>query len=153
EALYADMGHLGKRAIRTAWVALVFPALVLNYFGQAAAVLRDPRSADAAFYSVVPSWAHYPMVLLATVASVIASQAVISGVFSLTQQAVQLGQLPRMEIRHTSATEFGQIYVPRVNWLLLCGVLLIVLIFKTSGALSYAYGIAVSGQMVISTAL
>jgi KUP system potassium uptake protein len=153
EALYADMGHLGKRAIRTAWVALVFPALVLNYFGQAAAVLRDPRSADAAFYSVVPSWAHYPMVLLATVASVIASQAVISGVFSLTQQAVQLGQLPRMEIRHTSATEFGQIYVPRVNWLLLCGVLLIVLIFKTSGALSYAYGIAVSGQMVIDTAL
>jgi KUP system potassium uptake protein len=153
EALYADMGHLGKSAIRTAWIVLVFPALILNYFGQAAAVLRDPRSADAAFYSVVPDWAHYPMVLLATAATVIASQAVISGVFSLTQQAVQLGQLPRMEIRHTSATEFGQIYVPRVNWLLLAGVLLIVLIFKSSGALSYAYGIAVSGQMVIDTAL
>lgn len=153
EALYADMGHLGKRAIRTAWIFLVFPALILNYFGQGAAILRDPGAADTAFYSVVPDWAHYPMVLLATVATVIASQAVISGVFSLTQQAVQLGQLPRMEIRHTSATEFGQIYVPRVNWLLLCGVVLIVLIFKSSGALSYAYGIAVSGQMVIDTTL
>jgi KUP system potassium uptake protein len=153
EALYADMGHLGKRAIRTAWLYLALPALVLNYFGQAAAIIRDPKAVEAAFYSVVPNWAHYPMVLLATVATVIASQAVISGVFSITQQAVQLGQLPRMEIRHTSATEYGQIYVPRMNWLLLLGVILIVLIFKTSGALAYAYGIAVSGQMVISTAL
>ena len=153
EALYADMGHLGKRAIRTAWLYLALPALVLNYFGQAAAIIRDPKVVDAAFYSVVPAWAHYPMVLLATVATVIASQAVISGVFSITQQAVQLGQLPRMEIRHTSATEYGQIYVPRMNWLLLTGVILIVLIFKSSGALAYAYGIAVSGQMVISTAL
>ena len=153
EALYADMGHLGKRAIRTAWLYLALPALVLNYFGQAAAIIRDPKVVDAAFYSVVPDWAHYPMVLLATVATVIASQAVISGVFSITRQAVQLGQLPRMEIRHTSATEFGQIYVPRMNWLLLAGVVLIVLIFKSSGALAYAYGIAVSGQMVISTAL
>jgi len=153
EALYADMGHLGKRAIRRAWLFLVFPALILNYFGQGAAILRDPGAADTAFYSVVPGWAHYPIVVLATMATVIASQAVISGVFSLTQQAVQLGQLPRMEIRHTSATEFGQIYVPRVNWLLMTGVVLIVLIFKSSGALSYAYGIAVSGQMVIDTAL
>ncbi len=153
EALYADMGHLGRRAIRIAWLCLVLPSLILNYFGQAAAIIRDPKAADAAFYSVVPDWAHYPMVLLATIATVIASQAVISGVFSITQQAVQLGQLPRMEIRHTSATEFGQIYVPRINWLLLCGTVLIVLIFKSSGALAYAYGIAVSGQMVISTAL
>ncbi len=153
EALYADMGHLGKHAIRRAWLFLVFPALILNYFGQGAAILRDPAAADVAFYSVVPAWAHYPLVFLATAATVIASQAVISGVFSLTRQAVQLGQLPRMEIRHTSATEFGQIYVPRVNWLLMAGVVLIVLIFKTSGALSYAYGIAVSGQMVIDTAL
>jgi KUP system potassium uptake protein len=153
EAMYADMGHLGGRAIRTAWLFLALPSLVLNYFGQAAAILRDPKAAQEAFYSVVPGWAHYPMVALATIATVIASQAVISGVFSITQQAVQLGQLPRMEIRHTSATEFGQIYVPRINWLLFIGVILIVLIFRTSGALAYAYGIAVSGQMVISTAL
>jgi len=153
EALYADMGHLGGRAIRTAWLFFVFPALVLNYFGQGAAILSDPKQIEGAFYSVAPDWAHYPMVLLATVATIIASQAVISGVFSITQQAVQLGQLPRMEIRHTSATEFGQIYVPRMNWLLLFGVVLIVLIFKTSGALAHAYGIAVSGQMIISTGL
>jgi KUP system potassium uptake protein len=153
EAMYADMGHLGGRAIRTAWLFLALPSLLLNYFGQAAAILRDPKAAQEAFYSVVPGWAHYPMVALATIATVIASQAVISGVFSITQQAVQLGQLPRMEIRHTSATEFGQIYVPRINWLLFIGVILIVLIFRTSGALAYAYGIAVSGQMVISTAL
>jgi KUP system potassium uptake protein len=153
EALYADMGHLGKRAIRVAWLWFVLPALVLNYFGQGAAILKDPKQIESAFYSVAPQWAHYPMVLLATVATIIASQAVISGVFSITQQAVQLGQLPRMEIRHTSATEYGQIYVPRMNWLLLFGVVLIVLIFRTSGALAHAYGIAVSGQMIISTAL
>jgi KUP system potassium uptake protein len=153
EALYADMGHLGRRAIRIAWLALVLPSLILNYLGQGAAILRNPRVADSLFFSTFPDWAHYPMVLLATIATVIASQAVISGVFSITQQAVQLGQLPRMEIRHTSATEYGQIYVPRVNWLLLFGTLLIVLMFRSSGALAYAYGIAVSGQMVISTAL
>jgi len=153
EALYADMGHLGKRAIRTDWLFYVLPALVLNYFGQGAEILRDPKTVNSAFYSLAPDWAHYPMIVLATVATIIASQAVISGVFSITQQAVQLGQLPRMEIRHTSATEYGQIYVPRMNWLLLLGVLLVVLIFKSSGALAYAYGIAVSGQMVISTAL
>ena len=153
EALYADMGHLGKRSIRVAWLWFVLPALVLNYLGQGAAILKDPHQIESAFYSVAPEWAHYPMVLLATIATIIASQAVISGVFSITQQAVQLGQLPRMEIRHTSATEYGQIYVPRMNWLLLFGVILIVLIFRTSGALAHAYGIAVSGQMIISTAL
>lgn len=153
EALYADMGHLGRRAIRIAWLGLVLPSLILNYLGQGGAILRNPKVADSVFFATVPAWAHYPMVLLATVATVIASQAVISGVFSITQQAVQLGQLPRMEIRHTSATEYGQIYVPRVNWLLLFGTVLIVLMFRSSDALAYAYGIAVSGQMVISTAL
>jgi len=153
EALYADMGHLGKRAIRTAWLFFVLPALVLNYFGQGAAILNDPALVQSAFYAVAPEWAHYPMVMLATVATVIASQAVISGVFSVTHQAVQLGQLPRMEVRHTSATEFGQIYVPRMNWLLLFGIVFIVLIFRTSGALAHAYGIAVSGQMIITAAL
>ncbi|HEX5281060.1 MAG TPA: potassium transporter Kup [Micropepsaceae bacterium] len=153
EALYADMGHLGRRAIRIAWLILVLPSLILNYLGQGAAVLRNPKIADSVFFSTFPAWAHFPIVLLATVATVIASQAVISGVFSITQQAVQLGQLPRMEIRHTSATEFGQIYVPRVNWLLLFGTVLVVLMFRSSDALAYAYGIAVSGQMVISTAL
>jgi KUP system potassium uptake protein len=147
------MGHLGKRAIRTAWLFFVFPALVLNYLGQGAAILRDPSQIQSAFYSVAPEWAHYPMVVLATVATVIASQAVISGVFSVTQQAVQLGQLPRMEIKHTSATEYGQIYVPRMNWLLLFGIVFIVLIFRTSSALAHAYGIAVSGQMIISALL
>jgi KUP system potassium uptake protein len=151
EALYADMGHFGKNPIRKAWFFVVLPALLLEYFGQAAAILRDPHQAGTAFYSVVPLWAHYPMVALAAVASVIASQAVISGVFSIAQQAVQLGQLPRMEIRHTSATDYGQIYVPRMNAILCIGVVLIVLIFKSSAALAAAYGIAVTGVMVIDT--
>ena len=151
EALYADMGHFGKQPIRTAWFFVALPALVLNYFGQGASLLSNPRNAATAFYSMGPSWAHYPLVLLATCATIIASQAVISGVYSMTRQSVQLGQLPRMEIRHTSATEYGQIYVPRVNALLLTGVVLIVLIFRTSGALAAAYGIAVTGVMVIDT--
>ena len=151
EALYADMGHFGRRPIRAAWFFIVLPALLLDYFGQAAAILRQPATASIAFYSVVPSWAHLPMVLLSTCAAVIASQAVISGVFSVARQAVQLGQLPRMEIRHTSATEYGQIYVPRINALLAIGVVLIVLIFKTSASLAAAYGIAVTGVMVIDT--
>ena len=151
EALYADMGHFGKFPIRFAWLAIVFPALILNYFGQGAALLLDPSKTPIAFYAVAPSWAHYPLVLLATVATIIASQAVISGVFSITRQAVQLGQLPRMEIRHTSATEYGQIYVPRLNAILCIGVVLIILIFKNSNALAAAYGIAVTGVMVIST--
>jgi len=151
EALYADMGHFGKAPIRRAWFFIALPALLLEYFGQAAAILRDPAQASTAFFSVVPHWAHYPMVALSAVASVIASQAVISGVFSVAQQAVQLGQLPRMEIRHTSATDYGQIYVPRMNAVLGVGVVLIVLIFKSSSALAAAYGIAVTGVMVIDT--
>ncbi len=153
EALYADMGHFGKEPIRYAWLYFVLPALLLNYFGQGAAILHDPRMAGVAFFSVVPLWAHYPMVLLSTIATIIASQAVISGVYSITRQAVQLGQLPRMEIRHTSAIDVGQIYVPRMNTYLCVGVVLIVLIFKSSAALAAAYGIAVTGVMVISTFL
>ncbi len=153
EALYADMGHFGARAIRWAWLFIAFPALLLNYFGQGALLLSRPDAAPFVFYALVPGWAHYPMVALATFATIIASQAVISGVFSITQQAVQLGQLPRMEIRHTSATEQGQIYVPKSNAMLCVGVVLIVLIFKSSDALQTAYGIAVTGVMVISTLL
>ncbi len=153
EALYADMGHFGARAIRWAWLFVAFPALLLNYFGQGALLLTQPGAASTLFYAMVPEWAHYPMVVLATLATIIASQAVISGVFSITRQAVQLGQLPRMEIRHTSAEEQGQIYVPRINAMLCVGVVLIVLIFKSSDALATAYGIAVTGVMVISTAL
>jgi KUP system potassium uptake protein len=153
EALYADMGHFGKAPIRLAWLVIVLPALLLTYFGQGAALLRDPSKAGEAFFAIVPHFAHYPMVILSTVATVIASQAVISGVYSITQQAVQLGQLPRMEIRHTSATDFGQIYVPRMNTYLCTGVILIVLIFKSSNALGSAYGIAVTGQMFLSTLL
>jgi KUP system potassium uptake protein len=153
EALYADMGHFGRRPIRWAWLYFALPGLLLNYFGQGAEVLADPSTTSNTFYALAPHWAHYPVVILATMATVIASQAVISGVFSITRQAVQLGQLPRMEIRHTSATEYGQIYVPRVNVMLAVGVVLIVLIFRTSDALAAAYGIAVTGVMVISTFL
>jgi len=153
ETLYADIGHFGKFPIRFAWLVIVLPALLLNYFGQGAALLLAPGKAPVAFYSVAPDWAHYPLVALATIAAIIASQAVISGVFSISKQAVQLGQLPRMEIRHTSATERGQIYVPSMNALLGVGVALIVLIFKSSNALATAYGIAVTGIMVLSTIL
>ncbi len=153
EALYADMGHFGKQPIRLAWLYVVLPSLVLVYFGQAAAILRDPHATATVFYAFAPRWAHYPLLLLAVVATVIASQAVISGVYSITRQAVQLGQLPRMEIRHTSAIDVGQIYVPRANAYLCVGVVLIVLIFKSSSALAAAYGIAVTGVMVISTML
>ena len=153
EALYADMGHFGKSPIQFAWMAIVLPALMLNYFGQGAALLLDPGKASFAFYALGPHWAHYPLVILATVATVIASQAVISGVYSITRQAVQLGMLPRMEIRHTSATDYGQIYVPQMNAILATGVVLIVLIFKNSNALAAAYGIAVTGVMFLSTIL
>ncbi len=150
EALYADMGHFGKTPIRMAWgFALI--GLVLNYFGQGASLLINPHHATTVFYSMAPGWAHFPLVILATLATIIASQAVISGVFSITRQSVQLGQLPRMEIRHTSMTDYGQIYVPRMNALLLIGVVLIVLIFRSSGNLAAAYGIAVTGVMVIDT--
>ncbi|HTQ12568.1 MAG TPA: potassium transporter Kup [Rhizomicrobium sp.] len=153
EALYADMGHFGRGPIRNAWLFLTLPALLLNYFGQGAMLLVNPHAIDYLFYALAPHWAHYPLVLLATVATIIASQAVISGVFSISQQAVQLGQLPRMEVRHTSATEQGQIYVPRINAMLGIGVVLIVLIFKSSDALASAYGIAVTGVMIISSFL
>jgi KUP system potassium uptake protein len=153
ETMYADMGHFGKFPIRFAWLAIVLPALLLDYFGQGAALLVEPSRAPLAFYAVAPAWAHFPLVALATLATIIASQAVISGVFSITKQAVQLGQLPRMEIRRTSPTDPGQIFVPTMNVFLCAGVVLIVLVFRTSGALATAYGIAVTGIMVLSTLL
>ena len=153
EALYADMGHFGRRPIQIAWLCVVFPALALNYLGQGAFVLTHPEAIENPFYLMFPSWALIPMVLLATMATVIASQAVITGAFSLTQQAIQLGLLPRFEIRHTSETTAGQIYMPRVNWLLLAGVLFLVVLFKTSSNLASAYGIAVTGTMIVTSAL
>ncbi|MCE9522759.1 MAG: potassium transporter Kup [Alphaproteobacteria bacterium] len=152
EALYADMGHFGKGPIRTAWVGVAV-CLVLNYFGQGALILSTPDALDNPFFRLAPAWALYPMVALATCATVIASQAVISGVFSLTRQAIQLGYLPRMDIRHTSATEMGQIYIPQINWFLMIGVALIVVWFKSSSALTHAYGLAVTGAMTIDTIL
>jgi KUP system potassium uptake protein len=151
EALYADMGHFGRAPIRDAWLAIVLPCLLLNYFGQGAAILRDPAAVDHPFYALAPSELHYPLVALATVAAIIASQAVISGVFSLTRQAVLLGKLPRMEIRHTSATDWGQIFVPRANTIMLIGVIAIVMVFQSSDNLATAYGIAVTGVMAIDT--
>ena len=150
EALYADLGHFGRAPIQTAWLALVLPSLALNYLGQGALVLGDPKALENPFYLLYPDWALLPMVLLSTVATVIASQAVISGAYSLSQQAIQLGRLPRLEIRHTSEEHYGQIYVPRVNSLLLVGVLLLVAVFRSSSALASAYGIAVSGTMVVT---
>jgi KUP system potassium uptake protein len=153
EALYADMGHFGRQPIRIAWLAIAMPALMLNYFGQGAAILADASALDHPFFALAQGPLHYPLVALATIAAMIASQAVISGIFSITQQAVQLGQLPRMEIRHTSATEAGQIFVPRVNAIMLVGVVLIVLMFQNADSLAAAYGIAVTGVMIISTTL
>ncbi len=153
EALYADMGHLGRRPIRMAWAAIVLPALVLNYFGQGALLLRDPESLVNPFYHLAPSWGTVPLLILATAATIIASQAVISGAFSLSRQAVQLGLIPRLEIRHTSTLEIGQIYVPRINWLLLAAVLALVVGFQSSSNLAAAYGIAVTGTMVTTTLL
>jgi KUP system potassium uptake protein len=153
EALYADMGHFGRAPIRGGWFCVVFPALTLNYLGQGALVLAHPAALENPFFLLVPEWALLPTVVLATVATVIASQAVITGAFSLTQQAVNLGLLPRLEIRHTSETQAGQIYLPRVNRLLLLGVLLLVLLFKTSSNLASAYGIAVTGSMVVDSVL
>ncbi len=153
EALYADMGHFGKRPIRIAWLALVFPALLLNYFGQAAFVLANPAAIKNPFYSMVPDWGLYPMVVLATAAAVIASQAVISGAFSVTRQAIQLGYIPRLEILHTSERSIGQIYVPFVNWTLFVAVCMLVLGFESSSNLANAYGIAVAATMVIECIL
>jgi KUP system potassium uptake protein len=150
EALYADLGHFGGGPIRFAWLVVVLPALTVNYLGQGALVLADPKSIENPFFLLYPHWALLPMVALATAATVIASQAVITGAYSLTRQAIQLGLLPRLEIRHTSEALFGQIYMPRVNTLLLIGVLLLVALFRSSSALASAYGIAVTGTMVVT---
>ncbi len=153
EALYADMGHFGRTPIRRAWFAVVFPALLLNYFGQGAMLLERPAAASNPFYAIVPSWALYPVVVIATCATVVASQALISGAFSLTQQAVQLGFFPRVTIVHTSRETVGQIYVPAINSLLLVGCIGCVLLFTSSTALAAAYGIAVTGTMAITTVI
>jgi KUP system potassium uptake protein len=150
EALYADLGHFGRRPIQTAWVGFVLPALALNYLGQGALVLADSTAIENPFFLLYPDWALLPMVVLATVATVIASQAVITGAYSLSQQAIQLGLLPRLEIRHTSEAHYGQIYMPRVNFILLVGVLFLVMMFRSSSALASAYGIAVTGTMVVT---
>ncbi|MBX7199704.1 MAG: potassium transporter Kup [Rhodospirillaceae bacterium] len=153
EALYADMGHFGRQSIRAAWLAVAMPALLINYFGQGALLLGDPGTVDNPFYRMTPDWAALPMVILATLATVIASQAVISGAFSLTRQAIQLGYLPRMRIVHTSTHARGQVYVPVVNWGLLAAIVLLVLGFQSSSNLASAYGLAVSGTMLTSTVL
>jgi KUP system potassium uptake protein len=149
EALYADLGHFGRRPIQTAWFGLVFPALVLNYFGQGSLVLADPGAIESPFYQLFPPVLLVPMVMLATVATVIASQAVITGAYSVTRQAIQLGLIPRLAIRHTSETHEGQIYIPRANTALLVGVLLLVAIFRSSNELASAYGVAVTTTMVV----
>jgi KUP system potassium uptake protein len=153
EALYADMGHFGRRPIRISWFAVVWPALVLNYLGQAALVLDDPRAVSSPFYLLAPHWALWPLVVLATLATVIASQAVISGAFSVSRQAVRLGYLPHLTVRQTSTVESGQIYVPAVNWLLFAGVLVLIVAFRSSQSLATAYGLAVTGTLMLTTTL
>ncbi|UVL58868.1 potassium transporter Kup [Pseudomonas sp. B21-035] len=153
EALYADMGHFGRKPIARAWILLVLPGLVLNYFGQGALILGNPEAVRNPFYLLAPDWALLPMIALATLATIIASQAVISGAFSLTRQAIQLGYVPRMFIQHTSSQEQGQIYIGTVNWALMVGVVLLVIGFESSGALAAAYGVAVTGTMLITTLL
>jgi KUP system potassium uptake protein len=153
EALYADMGHFGRKPIQLAWFSFVLPALILNYFGQGALLLADPEAIQNPFYHLAPEWALYPLVALSTVATVIASQAVISGAFSVTRQAMQLGFVPRFEVQYTSAKEQGQIYLPGVNWGLFAAVVVLVLGFKSTNNLAAAYGIAVTGDMVITSLL
>jgi KUP system potassium uptake protein len=153
EALYNDLGHFGRKPIQAAWIFLVLPALMINYFGQGALLLADPKAIENPFYLLFPEWALYPMVGLATAATVIASQAVITGAYSITRQAIQLGLLPRLEVRHTSESLLGQIYMPRVNWLLLLGVLLLVGLFRTSSALAHAYVLAVATTNLMSATL
>ncbi|MGX9885404.1 potassium transporter Kup [Streptomyces sp. NPDC002276] len=153
EALYADMGHFGRRAITRAWLFLVFPACVLSYFGQGALILDDPDNISSPFFLLVPHWGRWPMVLLATAATVIASQAVITGAYSVASQAAQLGYLPRLRIAHTSESTIGQIYVPWINWLLMVSVLTLVFAFRSSAALAFAFGMAVTGTITITTLL
>src|SRR5690606_6705337 len=152
EALYADLGHFGRKPVQTAWL-FVLPALLLNYFGQGALVLADPEAIVDPFYRLAPQELLWPLVVLATVATTIASQAVITGAYSITQQAIQLGLLPRFAIRHTSAAQYGQIYMPRVNTILLVGVLLLVFMFRTSSALAHAYVLAVAATGMMATLL
>ncbi|HXH59346.1 potassium transporter Kup, partial [Iamia sp.] len=153
EALYADMGHFGRRPIQMAWFVLVLPALVINYFGQGALLLEEPEAIDSPLFRMAPEWGLYPMVVLATVATVIASQALISGVFSLTMQAIQLGYAPRHRIRHTSADAFGQVYLPVINWALMGACIALVIGFGSSARLAAAYGVAVTSTMVITALL
>lgn len=153
EALYADMGHFGRYPIRLAWFGFVLPALLMNYFGQGALMLHNADSIKNPFYIMAPEWALFPLIILATLATVIASQAVITGAFSVSRQALQLGYLPRMHIQHTSESEQGQVYMPRVNWGLMIAVMALVIGFGSSGDLAAAYGIAVTGDMVITTLL
>ncbi|HMN72713.1 MAG TPA: KUP/HAK/KT family potassium transporter, partial [Rhodoblastus sp.] len=157
EALYADMGHFGRKPIQLAWVFFVLPSLILNYLGQGAFIMSHPavvmHEDFSPFYQLAPDWGLIPLIILATLATIIASQAVITGAFSIVRQAIQLGLLPRMEIRHTSETAEGQIFVPRVNRLLLIGVVILVILFKTSDSLANAYGIAVTASMAVDTAL
>ncbi len=153
EALYADMGHFGKKPIRLAWSCYVLPALLLNYFGQGALILHDQDAIQNPFYHMAPEWALYPLVILATMATVIASQAVITGTYSMTRQAIQLGYCPRLEVTQTSESEIGQIYMPWINWVLMAAVIGLVLGFESSSNLAGAYGIAVTGTMAIDTVL
>jgi KUP system potassium uptake protein len=153
EALYADMGHFGLKPIRFAWFGLVFPALLLNYFGQGALLISNPEAISNPFYLLAPTWALYPLLVLSTLATVIASQAVISGAFSMTKQAIQLGYCPRMSVLHTSGEEIGQVYVPAINWMLMLAVFILVLSFGSSTALASAYGLAVTGTMISTTLL
>jgi KUP system potassium uptake protein len=153
EALYADMGHFGRKPIRLAWFIFVLPALIINYFGQGALILSNAKAIENPFYLMAPTWALFPLIVLATIAAVIASQAVISGAFSVSRQALQLGYLPRMHIEHTSESTQGQVYMPRINWGLMTGVMILVIGFGSSGRLAAAYGIAVTGDMVITTLL
>ncbi len=153
EALYADMGHFGKKSIRIAWMAVVFPGLILNYLGQGAFIIAHPEAVDNPFFLMAPSWGIIPLVVLATLVTVIASQAVITGAFSIAQQAMSLGLLPRMNITHTSETEQGQIYIGQINWMILAGVTLLVIVFRSSSNLASAYGVAVNTSMVVDTIL
>src|SRR6185369_10173508 len=153
EALYADMGHFGKTPIRIAWFGVVFPALILNYFGQGALLMTDPKALDNPFFLLAPDWALYPLVALATAATVVASQATISGTYSLTCQAIQLDYLPRMDVRQTSSKQMGQIYLPGVNWLLLLLIVAVVAGFGSATSLASAYGVAVTGTMLVTTIL
>ena len=153
EALYADMGHFGRQPIKLAWFCIAFPSLVLNYFGQGSLLLLDPKNIENPFYLMAPNWLLVPLILLSAIATIIASQAVISGAYSISRQALQLGFLPRMHVEHTSENQEGQIYLPRINWLLMIAVLTLVLAFKSSTNLASAYGIAVTGNMIVTTLL